>query len=60
MKKDMKFYMIRQQAAGGSAVTLRNEVINYLNTNNMSPDGFPIERFAGIPLGQYFLKNRKR
>ena len=43
-----------------AAVTLRNEVINYLNTNNMSPDGFPMERFAGIPLGQYFLKNRKR
>ena len=32
-----------------SAVTIRNGVINYLNANDILPDGFPKELFAGIP-----------
>ena len=31
-----------------SSVKLRNEVINYLNTDNILPNGFPMELFAGI------------
>ena len=40
-------------------VILRNEVINYLSSNNILPDGFPMEIFAWIPLGQYLNKMRR-
>ena len=36
-----------------STVTLRNDFINYLNTNDISPDGFLLELFAGILWSQY-------
>ena len=36
-----------------SAVTLRNEVMNYLNTNDTLPVAFTMEIFAGIPWSQY-------
>lgn len=36
-----------------SAVTLSNEVINYLISNNISPDGFPMEMFSGILWSQH-------
>ena len=47
-------YALRNLKIFRSAATLRNEVINYVNTNDISPDGFPVELFAGIPWSQYF------
>ena len=49
----MVAYALRNLETFRSAVTLRNEVINYLNTNAILPDGFPMELFSGIPWIQY-------
>lgn len=53
----MDAYALRNLEIFRSTVTLRNDVINYLNTNDISPDGF--RTFAGILWSQY-LNEMKR
>ena len=55
----MDAYALRNLEIFRLAVTLGNDVINYLNTNDISPDGFLLELFAGIFWCQY-LNEMKR
>ena len=55
----MDAYPLRNLGIFRSTVTLGNDVINYLNTNDISPDGFLLELFAGILWCQY-LNEMKR
>ena len=49
-------YALRNLEIFRSAVTLREEVINYLSSNNISADGFYMKLFAGIPWSQYIAE----
>ena len=52
-------FALRNMGIYRSSITLREDVINYLEENDMTDDGSPLELFAGMPWCQYLEEMAK-